>query len=74
MLVDEISRMAINVIATLVLSFVIAVILNQKFKGRVLILEIKYTNGSLYSVSGSLKPLTNTQSARYRSLGILAEY
>ena len=36
MLVDEISRMAINVIATLVLSFVIAVILNQKFKGRVL--------------------------------------
>ncbi len=46
----------------------------EKFKGRVLILEIKYTNGSLYSVSGSLKPLTNTQSARYRSLGILAEY
>ncbi len=36
MLVDEISRMGINVIATLVLSFVIAVILNQKFKGRVL--------------------------------------
>ena len=36
MLVDEISRMAINVIATLVLSFVIAVILKQKFKGRVL--------------------------------------
>ncbi|MBR3334274.1 MAG: sugar ABC transporter permease [Clostridia bacterium] len=36
MLVDEISRMAINVIATLVMSFVIAVILNQKFKGRIL--------------------------------------
>ena len=35
MLVDEISRMAINVIATLVMSFVIAVILNQKFKGRI---------------------------------------
>ncbi len=34
-LVDEIGRMAINVIATLVLSFVIAVILNQKFKGRI---------------------------------------
>ncbi len=35
-LTDEISRMAINTIATLVLSFVIAVILNQDFKGRTL--------------------------------------
>ncbi len=35
-LIEEISRMAINVIATLVLSFVIAVILNQDFKGRTL--------------------------------------
>lgn len=33
-LVDESGRMAINAIATLVMSFVIAVILNQKFKGR----------------------------------------
>ncbi len=33
-LMNEISRMAINTIATLVLSFVIAVILNQEFKGR----------------------------------------
>ena len=35
-LLDEIGRMAINTIATLVLSFVIAVILNQDFKGRTL--------------------------------------
>ena len=35
-LVSEIGRMAINTIATLVLSFVIAVILNQRFKGRLL--------------------------------------
>jgi len=35
-LVEEISRMGINTIATLVLSFVIAVILNQDFKGRTL--------------------------------------
>ena len=35
-LLDEISRMGINTIATLVLSFVIAVILNQNFKGRTL--------------------------------------
>ena len=34
-LVSEIGRMAINTIATLVMSFVIAVILNQKFKGRI---------------------------------------
>ena len=36
LLVDEIGRMAINTIATLVMSFVIAVILNQNFKGRLL--------------------------------------
>ena len=36
LLVSEIGRMSINVIATLVLSFVIAVILNQNFKGRTL--------------------------------------
>ena len=33
-LTEEIPRMAINAVATLVLSFVIAVILNQEFKGR----------------------------------------
>ncbi len=33
-LVEELGRMAANAIATLVLSFVIAVILNQKFRGR----------------------------------------
>ena len=36
LLVSEIGRMAINTIATLVMSFVIAVILNQEFKGRTL--------------------------------------
>ena len=35
-LVEEIGQMAANTIATLVLSFVIAVILNQEFKGRTL--------------------------------------
>ena len=35
-LVEEIGRMVINAIATLVMSFVIAVILNQEFKGRAL--------------------------------------
>lgn len=35
-LLEEIGRMAINTIATLVMSFVIAVVLNQEFKGRTL--------------------------------------
>ena len=35
-LVDEIQRMAINAVCTLVISFVIAVIINQEFKGRTL--------------------------------------
>jgi len=35
-LVEEVGQMAINTIATLVMSFVIAVILNQEFKGRTL--------------------------------------
>ena len=41
----------------------------DRLKGRVLILEIKYTNGELYSVSGDFTPLSNTQAARYRKLG-----
>ncbi|MBR2925263.1 MAG: sugar ABC transporter permease [Clostridia bacterium] len=35
-LVEEVGQMAINTIATLVMSFVVAVILNQEFKGRTL--------------------------------------
>ena len=39
--------------------------------GRILILEIKYRNGALYSVSGDMEPLGNTQSARFRKTGSL---
>ena len=35
-LVEEVGQMAVNTIATLVVSFVVAVILNQEFKGRTL--------------------------------------
>lgn len=35
-LVEEVGRMAVNVLATLALSFVVAVLLNQEFKGRTL--------------------------------------
>lgn len=40
LLTEEISRMGINTLATLVLSFVVAVILNSKFKGRTLVRAI----------------------------------
>ncbi len=40
MLTEEISRMATNSIATLVVSFVIAILLNQEFKGRTLVRAI----------------------------------
>lgn len=39
-LVEEIGRMSVNVLATLALSFVVAVLLNQKFKGRTLVRAI----------------------------------
>ena len=45
----------------------------DKFKDRILILEIKMTNGALFSVRGELEPLTNTQSARYRATGVVSE-
>ena len=38
-LVEEIGRMSVNVLATLALSFVVAVLLNQKFKGLPVILS-----------------------------------
>ena len=41
----------------------------ESLKGRVLIFEIKYECGELYSVSGNLEPLTNTQAARFRKTG-----
>ena len=39
-LVEEVGRMAMNVLATLSLSFVVAVLLNQKFKGRTIVRAI----------------------------------
>ena len=45
----------------------------ERFRDRIIILEIKLKNGALYSVSGDMQPLTNTQSARYRAMGIVSE-
>ena len=78
MLTDEISRMAINVIATLVMSFVIAVILNQKFKGRILcrvifFLPVILSSGVLPGIetnSSSLNLLNSMSQAMGDSSGI----
>ena len=53
-LVEELGRMAANAIATLVLSFVIAVILNQKFKGRTLARAIFFLPVDLQHDAGRL--------------------
>lgn len=78
MLVDEISRMAINVIATLVLSFVIAVILNQKFKGRIIcriifFLPVILSSGVLPGIetsSSSLNLINSMSEAMGESSGV----
>ena len=78
MLVEEIGRMAINVIATLVMSFVIAVILNQKFKGRILcriifFLPVILSSGVLPGIetsSSSLNLLNSMSQAMGDSSGV----
>ncbi len=77
-LVQEIGRMAINTIATLVLSFVIAVILNQKFKGRILcriifFLPVILSSGVLPGIetnSSSLNLLNSMSEAMGDSSGV----
>ena len=69
-LVDEISRMAINTIATLVLSFVIAVILNQDFKGRALARAIFFLPVIL---SSGVLPGIESQNEFYNMMAGVAE-
>ena len=78
MLVDEVSRMAVNVIATLVMSFVIAVILNQKFKGRIIcrvifFLPVILSSGVLPGIetsSTSLNMINSMSEAMGESSGV----
>ena len=77
LLVEEISRMCINSLAIMVFSFFVALILNQKFKGRALvraiffltvilssgvILGVEYDNALLASVQSMVEETTNTTS------------
>lgn len=74
MLVEEISRMAVNSLAIMVFSFFVALILNQRFKGRAfvraifflpvilssgVILGIEYDNALLASVQDAIADGTN---------------
>lgn len=70
LLMDEASRMAINVIATLVMSFVIAVILNQKFKGRILCRVIFFLPVIL---SSGVLPGIETSSASYNLIASMGQ-
>lgn len=77
LLMEEISRMCINALAIMVFSFFVALILNQKFKGRALvraifflpvilssgvILGVEYDNALLASVQSMVEETTNTAS------------
>ena len=70
LLVSEIGRMAVNMIATLVLSFVIAVILNQKFKGRILCRIIFFLPVIL---SSGVLPGIETSSASYNMISSMGQ-
>jgi len=69
-LLDEIQRMAINTVAVLVLSFVIAVILNQKFKGRTLARAIFFLPVIL---SSGVLPGIEKQNEMYNMMTSIAE-
>lgn len=43
----------------------------QQFAGKVLVLEVKFRNGTLYSLSGDAIPLMNSEHARFARFGIL---
>lgn len=77
LLVEEISKMCINSLAIMVFSFFVALILNQKFKGRALvraifflpviissgvILGVEYDNALLSSVQAVIEEETNAAS------------
>ncbi|MCQ2429661.1 MAG: hypothetical protein MJ192_04970 [Clostridia bacterium] len=43
----------------------------DRFRGRTILIEVRYTEGTLWSISGDLTPLTNTEAARYRTRGFV---
>lgn len=43
----------------------------DRFIGKTILIEIRYREGTLWSVSGELTPLTNTEAARLRTKGLV---
>ena len=43
----------------------------DSLKNKTLIFEVKFTDGTLYSISGDYTDVFNTQAARFRKFGIL---
>ena len=43
----------------------------DELKNKTLVFEVKFTDGSLYSISGDFTDVFNTQAARFRKFGIL---
>lgn len=67
MLVEELSRMAVNAVAIMVFSFFVALILNQKFKGRALVraiffLPVILSSGVIIGVETNNALLSSVQS------------
>ncbi len=73
-LVDEISRMCINSLAIMVFSFFVALILNQKFKGRALVravffLPVILSSGVIIGVETDNSLMASVQSAIEEGVG-----
>ena len=43
----------------------------DELKGKTLIFEIKFENGSIYSINGDCRPIMNLEGVRFRTYGIL---
>lgn len=74
LLVDELGRMASNSLATLVVAFVIALLINQRFKGRALVraiffLPVIVSSGVLVGIESSNTLLSGMQALINKSAG-----
>lgn len=45
----------------------------RRFEGKTIVIEVRYTEGSLYSISGNMIRLMNTEASAYRLTGRLPE-
>ncbi len=43
----------------------------SSFYGKTIVIEIRFTDGKLYSINGDMRPLMNTEASRYRLKGFI---